>query len=271
MVNESIGKYLVCNGEIEETEDSDYFGMVTNNPLYEVVTVLKGVPVFFEEHMERLEHTAELLDLELKRKTEKIREDFYHLISVNEMTEGFVKLVVFEDINLVYQYWDQSPSKEQIEKGVKVSIFDYERHNPNAKIFYTDFKAEVARYLIQTETYEALLRSEDGELLEGSRTNLYFTQQGKVITAPDDRVLMGITRTRLEKVFEKNKIQVEKRVIRDIDLDQVDGAFITGTTVGIVPIRAIESIEFDSQNNDLINKILQGYKDLQEEYISKRI
>ncbi len=81
---------------------------------------------------------------------------------------------------------------------------------------------------------------------------------------------MGITRKRLEKIFELNNIPVEKRVIRDIDLVDIDGAFISGTTVGVLPIRAIESIELNSQKIDLIKKVISGYKQLQQEYINKR-
>ncbi|MFB0971636.1 MAG: aminotransferase class IV [Neofamilia sp.] len=270
MINEAVGKYLIFNGEIEEVGLNEYFEEITTNPLYEVITVVQGIPVFFEEHMDRLVHTAELLDLELKRSVEEIKQDFYHVISANEMKEGYIKLVISDDIHLVYQYWDQGPSQQLIDEGIEVSIFDYERANPNAKIFYTNFKAEVAKYLIQTRAYEALLRNEEGELLEGSKTNLYFTSKDKVITAPDDRVLKGITRTRLEKIFEKNNIEVEKRIIRDIDLVEVDGAFISGTTVGVLPIRSIESIVLNSQNSELIKKIIKGYQELQQEYIDER-
>lgn len=270
MINEAVGKNLVFNGEIEEAGFNEHFEEINENPLYEVVTVLQGIPVFFEEHMERLVNTSEILDLEMNRNVEELKEDFYHLISANEIEEGYIKLVMSENICLIYQYWDKGPTDEELENGIDVALFDFERDNPNAKVFYTDFKAEVAKYLVQTEAYEALLRTEDGELLEGSRTNLYFTSNGKVITAPDDRVLMGITRKRLEKIFEINDIPLEKKGIRDIDLVDIDGAFISGTTVGVLPIRAIESIELNSQKFDLIKKVISGYKQLQQEYINKR-
>lgn len=270
MINEAVGKHLVFNGEIEEAGFNEHFEEITEDPLYEVITVLQGIPIFFEEHMDRLVHTAEILNLELTRSIDDIKQDFYQVIRSNEIEEGYVKLVISGDINLVYQYWDQGPTDEQIENGINVAIFDFERDNPNAKIYYTDFKAEVSRYLIQTKADEAILRTEEGELLEGSRTNLYFTSKGKVITAPDDRVLKGITRRRLEKVFEKNDIPLEKRVIRDIDLLDIDGAFISGTTVGVLPIKAIETIELNSQDLDLIKKVIDGYKKFQQEYINER-
>lgn len=267
MINEAIGNYLIYNGEEEEAAESESFEKIKENPLYEVMTVVEGVPLFFEEHMDRLKDTADILNIELYRSISSIKEDFYKLIKLNNIDNSFVKLLISENNYIVYEFWDRTPSKDDIEKGIDVAIFDYERDNPNAKIFYKDFKAEVAKFIIQTGVFEALLRTDDGELLEGSRTNLYFIKGDKIITAPDDRVLLGITRRRLEKICELKDIEIEKRVVRDIDLPEVDGAFITGTTVGIVPIRAIESIELNSQENKVVKSVIEGYKELQKEYI----
>lgn len=269
MINEALGNFLIYNGEIEEVEDNTYFENIKKAPLYEVVTVVDGVAIFFEEHMKRLEDTSKMINTKLPVSIEELKEGFYKLISANNLEESFIKLILFEDNYLIYEFWDRFPTSEDLKNGINTVIFDFERQNPNAKILYTNFKAEVNKHLIQTEAFEAILRTEDGELLEGSRTNLYFTKGDKVITAPDDRVLKGITRTRIEKIFKKENIEVENKIIRDIDLLDIDGAFITGTTVGVVPIKSIESIELNSQENPLIEKIVHGYKNLQKEYIEE--
>ncbi len=271
MINEGVGKFLIYNGRVEEVEDATIFTRITKPSLYEVITVKDGIAVFFEEHMKRLETTAKMLNIELSRSTSEIEEDFYKLISENNIENSFIKLVIYEDDYLVYEFWDRFPSDDELENGIKVSIFDYERENPNAKILRSDFKAEVNKYLIDTDSFEAILRNSEGELLEGSRTNLYFIKGDIVITAPDDKVLKGITRTRIEKIFEKKNIKVDKKIIKDLDLGDIDGAFITGTTVGVVPIKSIESIDFNPKDNKLIKDIISGYKDLQSEYIKGRL
>lgn len=270
MINEGIGNYLIHDGEVEETSDTKGFDEIKENPLYEVVTVKEGIPLFFEEHMDRLKATAHMLGIELSRSIEEIKNDFYKLINVNKIEKSFIKLLISENTYLVYEFWDQAPSKEDIKNGVDVAIFDYERDNPNAKIFYRNFKAEVSKFIISTGSFEALLRTKDGELLEGSRTNLYFTKGDKIITAPDDKVLKGITRTRIEKICENENIPIEKKIIKDIDLVDIDGAFITGTTAGIVPIRKIESIILNSQEEKVVKDIINGYLKLQKEYINER-
>lgn len=270
MINEAQGKYLVYNGEIERQEETTRFDDIKKAPQYEVLTVVDGVALFFEEHMERLENTAKMLNIKLSRSRKQIEEDVYTLISTNEIERAFVKLIVSDDDYLVYEFYDKYPTAEEFLKGVMVSIFDYERENPNAKILHSEFKREVAAFMVQTGSFEALLRSENGELLEGSRTNLYFTSNDKVITAPSDRVLKGITRRRLEKVFKNKNIEVEEKVISDVDLVNIDGAFLTGTTVGVVPIKAIESIELKVDDNKVIREVMEGYLELERDYINKR-
>lgn len=270
MINEAQGKYLVFNGQVEEVEDSERFALIKDKPQYEVFVVVDGVVMFFEEHMARMENTAKKLGVVLARTRDQVEEDLYKVIEKNSIENSLLKLLVYEDDYLAYEFYDRQVSEEDLEEGVEVSIFDYERKDPNLKILRHEFKREVAKFMLDTETFEALLRTEDGELLEGSRTNLYFTKDGKVITAPEDRVLRGITRSRLEKIFKRLDIDLEERVIRDIDLVDVDGAFLSGTTVGVLPIKAIESIDFDVKNNELIKKIVKGYKDLQREYIEEK-
>lgn len=269
MINEAQGKYLIFNGEREIVEGTEHFSHVKNNPLYEVITIIEKTPLFFEEHISRLFETARLLNIQLKVTEDDIRNDFKQLIDSNEIDRGNIKLLIYEDNLLVYQFWDTHPTEEDLKKGINVHFFDYERENPNAKILYTDFKSEISKYLLETGAFEVILRSEDGELLEGGRTNLYFIKDDYVITAPDDRVLKGITRQRLEKILENQKIKVEKRVVHDYELTEVDGAFITGTTVDIVPIHSIETLIFDTEKNPVMKKILEGYEQLQTKYIEE--
>ena len=62
-----------------------------------------------------------------------------------------------------------------------------------------------------------------------------------------------------------------EKVVHDYELPEMDAAFFTGTTVDIVPIRAVESIEINSQDNEIVKSVIQGYSDLQSEYIKKKL
>lgn len=271
MKSEALGNFIIYDGEIEDAKNTPRFEEVKEVPLYEVVTVIDEIPLFFEEHIARLETTARMLNVELKRTATQIEDDFYMLIEVNKIKQGNIKLIVNSDHYLVYEFAATHPTKKDLEEGIYAVMYDHERENPNAKLLYNDFKTSVGKYLKQTKAYEAILRSEDGELLEGSRTNLYFVKDEKIITAPADRVLRGITRSRLEHVFEKLDLEIVEKVVHDYELPEMDAAFFTGTTVDIVPIRVVESIEINSQDNEIVKSVIKGYSDLQSEYIKKKL
>lgn len=271
MKSEALGNFVIYDGVIEDAKNTPRFEEVTEVPLYEVVTVIDEIPLFFEEHIERLEHTAEMLGVELNRTAAQIEDDFYMLIEVNKIVSGNIKLIVNSDHYLVYQFGATHPTQKDLEDGIYAVMYDHERENPNAKLLYNEFKNSVAKYLEDTNAYEAILRSEDGELLEGSRTNLYFVKDGKVITAPANRVLRGITRSRLENVFKNLNLEILEMIVHDYELPEMEAAFFTGTTVDVVPIRAIESIELNSQNNEIVKSVIDGYRNLQMEYVKKKL
>lgn len=269
MKNEATGKYLILNGEIKKVAD-EYFERIEKIPVYEVVTVIDGVPLFFEEHMERLEKTCRMLDIELKRSAKEIEGDFLKIIRADDFKNGNIKLLLSEGDFLIYKFKATHPTEEDLKNGVDAAFFDYERENPNAKLLRNDFKKAAAEIMHKKNVFEVILKSKDGSLLEGSRTNLYFIKDDYLVTAPGDRVLRGITRQRLEKLFKKLNIKTKEKVVYEEDIKKVDGAFFSGTTVDVVPIRKIEGINLNTQENELMQKIIKGYKDLQKEYINSK-
>lgn len=270
MKNEASGKYLIFNGELKEAENK-YFDGIEKIPVYEVVTVIDGIAIFFEEHMARLQKTCEMLNIKMKRSIREIEKDFYALIEADDFKVGNIKLILSDENFLIYKFKATHPDEEDLKNGVDAAFFEYERENPNAKLLRNDFKAASAEIMKAKNVFEVILKSKNGSLLEGSRTNLYFIKDDYLITAPGDKVLRGITREKLEKLFEKFNIKILEKVVFEKDLKDFDGAFFSGTTVDVVPIRKIENIILNTQENKLMQKIILGYKDLQREYINKNL
>lgn len=267
MVIEAVGKNLIFNGDVEKCEDTEAFSSISDNSVYAVLNIYNSFPLFYEDHLKRIEDTFKASGRELKVSLDNILDDILKLIKLNEIEKSLIKVVISDENYVVYEFWDRMPTDDDIKNGVKASIFDYERENPNQKILRSNYKSEVSKYLMETNSFEVILRTEDGELLEGGRSNLFFTMKDKVITAPDERVLKGITRKKINEVFSNLGIEVENRIIHDYELIEIDGAFFTGSTVEVTPIKYIESIELDSAENELIKSVIEGYENLKKEYV----
>lgn len=92
--------------------------------------------------------------------------------------------------------------------------------------------------------YDALLINRDEYITEGTRTN-FFCMQGKTIVSPrEEDILPGVTKKMLMRVASGNGYSFKENGIALSDVKQYDGAFLTSTSSGALPIRAIDEFAF---------------------------
>ena len=96
---------------------------------------------------------------------------------------------------------------------------------------------------------------------------MFFVKGDKVYTAKASDVLIGITRKHIFNVCEKLNIKIVEESIHVDDLDKLDGAFMSGTSVNVLPISSIDSIKLNSINNRIIREINQAYIEEMNKYI----
>ena len=272
MKKEAIKEYLIINGEIQNTEEARVFEKIEKPPIYEVIRIIDGVPLFLEDHLDRMFDSADLIGFQIPRDEKDIRKDIKTLILKNNIDRLNVKLLAADidkmgKVFLVYNIESFYPPKEHYLNGIHTTLFYYERNNPNAKVLVTSFKEDVAKALKEKEAFEALLVSKSGHIPEGSRSNMFFVKGDKVYTAKASDVLIGITRKQILNECEKSNIKIVEESIHVDDLDKLDGAFMSGTSVNVLPISSIDSIKLNSINNRIIREINQAYIEEMNKYI----
>ena len=85
MKPEAIKEYFLVNGQLERTTNIEIFERIKKPPIYEVVRVIEGVPLFLEDHLGRMRESAEIVDYHIERKDEEIEEDIKKLIIKMEL------------------------------------------------------------------------------------------------------------------------------------------------------------------------------------------
>ncbi|WP_242942427.1 aminotransferase class IV [Proteiniborus sp. DW1] len=275
MDNEALLKYYIYNGELVPTSDDKGFKEATPPLIYEVIRIIDGVPIFLEGHIERMRKSAELIGKTIKKTDEEITKEIHKLIDANKEHNMNIKLLCTNvdspnQTFMIYYNKTSYPEKEVYEKGIHTILFESERENPNAKILNSDLRQRINDEIKAKNAYEALLVNRNGFITEGSRSNMFFVKGDKVYTAPAGDVLLGITRNEIMNVCREQNIEViEKEVHRD-SLKELDGAFMTGTSVNALPISTIDNIELDSVNNSIIKIIADGYLQKMQEYIKSK-
>lgn len=270
-VLECINNFFIQEGisyEISSFEQHKVFGS-TN--VYEVLRIIEDVPLFFEAHVNRLKNSLKLLNRENAVSFEEVKNNINKLIKLNNNKEGNIKIIFNVDneksIDTYYYISHSYPSKEEYENGVSTVLYYGERENPNAKIINNNFREEVNKVIKDNKAYEAILVDREGYITEGSRSNIFMVKDNALITSPVEKVLPGITREVIIKLCVENGIEVIEKRVKDDEIAQLDGLFISGTSPKVLPICKVNNYIYNSPKNDIISLIMKKYDDFIYNYI----
>ena len=90
---------------------------------------------------------------------------------------------------------------------------------------------------------------------EASKSNVFAIINNTVITPPDDLVLPGITRKYVLEVCREMGIPVRMRAIQLEEIEKVDGLFLTGTSIHVLPVCQVNDTRL-SVENEIMRKIM---------------
>jgi branched-chain amino acid aminotransferase len=273
LVKEIILDYFIFNGKLYKASNDKIFNEITSPSVYEVIRVIDGVPLYVEEHLERMRKSVQLIGYEIDKKDDEIVSEIIELIKVNNYPNLNVKVLCSnldkdKQIFLVYFIESFYPEKKMYDNGVRTILYHSERENPNAKVVNIDLRERVNKVIKSENAYEALLVNKKGYITEGSKSNVFFVKGNQVYTAPGGEVLLGVTRNRIVSICRKMDINLIEEHIHINTLCKFDGAFLTGTSINVLPITTIKDIKYDSVNNLLVRKIIESYLKDVDEYIT---
>lgn len=94
---------------------------------------------------------------------------------------------------------------------------------------------------VEAGVKEAWLVDEKGYVTEGASTNTYIVKDNVIITHPaNERILGGITRDTVLKLARQNGMKVEERPFTLEEAKSATEAFITSTTMAVMPVIKID-------------------------------
>lgn len=269
-MNECYGKKFILNGDLQPAESFDNSLVYEGDSIYEVIRMVKGSPVFFHDHMERLATSVKLQRKEHLADVPALRRDIINLTRSDRKKESNLK-IVFNYNNgsgnyLVYFIEPIYPSEEQYKKGVKGILFFAERKDPESKVINHKLRSSIYHKLILEGGYEALLVNENNLITEGSRSNIFFLKGETLVTAPDNVILNGITRKYILEICRGNQIKVELACVNFKDIPEYDAVFMTGTSPMVLPFYCIDDKSFNVKL-PLMERLRQLYMVRAEESI----
>lgn len=232
--------------------------------VYETVRVVRGVPYFLSDHLARLVESAKLIALEHPFSLEEIGTSVTQLVAKNAADTCNLKLLLVgakkkEEAQLFILCLNPLfPDKKLYQEGANFVTYGYERPFPHAKTLNMLQSYLAYRKAQATGCYDALLIDNNGCITEGTRTNFFCIQGRTLVSPPDEKILLGVTRRAVLKVAADRGYDLRQQEIRWGDIKNSDGAFITSTSSKIIPVHAIDE-EILKGISDPLRELMRHY------------
>lgn len=199
--------------------------------------------VLFDAHIERLEESARLEQIEFSLDSNALRHALAHMIEESQASDSRFRITIPK--NQPDQIWLAVEPLQLIppefkNQGVLAATCKVTRPNPKAKSnAWVNLRDEAAKEISQ-QAYEGIIVNNDGFLMEGFSSNFYAIQEGTLYTAGQE-VLHGVAR-RVVLIVAPEVIPVNFQPIHINQLTQIEEAFLTSSSRGIVPIVKIDDL-----------------------------
>lgn len=235
-------------------------GFLFGDAVYETLRSYDGCPFLLHEHLRRLRHSAAALYMELPWTDADLAERLQRLLRANRIDAGRIRITVTRGDGDVRALPDQigpprlvmsaealAPLPAHLAGGVRVEISRRIRNLPSAldpAIKSANLLNNLlARFEMKSaDSYEVLLPNHDGELTEGSLTNLFLIDGEGCLRTPalESGLLAGITRALVLTLAEEEDIPTAECRITPDELLDAREAFLTASTIEIMPIGWVE-------------------------------
>ncbi len=220
--------------------------------VFDLVRTYDRRPMMMTYHLERLQQSALALGIQVSMGLEDmksiVRDGIARMNGTGEVLvcfyitggDRFVDgchfpepryFVTFEDLVL--------PEDKLYVQGVRLFPLDRERIMPSAKSI--DYSAALAKNNADPGALEVLY-CPGGLITEAGHSSFFMVKNDTVITAPDDQVLPGTTRSLIIQLLEEERISLERRPLQLSEVEEAQEAFITGSIKEIMPVVQIGNV-----------------------------
>ena len=228
--------------------------------VFEGLRVYGGDIFKLEEHIERLFHSAKIMDIKIPYSKDEINTATKKIVSVQNVQNGYVRPFAWRGsemmavsaqqtkIHVAIATWEWGTyfdSKLKSE-GIKLNISKWRRPAPNTIPW--DTKASGLYMICTLSKHEAekqgyadsLMLDHEGNIAEATGANIFFKDKnGELHTPVPDSFLDGITRRTVIEIAKSKNIKVNERKISPKELSNFVGCFLTGTAAEVTPISKI--------------------------------
>jgi D-alanine transaminase len=246
------GRFTTTDERVIGVEDR---GFQFGDAVYEVFKFVGKRPVFLREHYRRMEGGLREIEIRVPWDEAQFAAVMREMIDRTAFDDGIVYIQVsrgeaerkhfypddLEPTVVAYSRAFQFPDAAKKERGIAlITTADLRWKHCNVKSVNLLANALAKKKAQRAGADEVLLL--DGDVVrEAASSSFFAVRRGAVITHPlDEHILPGVVRDRVVTLALAAKIRVDERPLRERELFDMDEAFITSTTMGVMPVATID-------------------------------
>lgn len=243
-------------------------GVVQGEGVFETMRAREGKIGDLKEHLDRLWKGLKFLNIRPPYPTERLEYYLYRTLKVNGFRQARVRLAVWREKRHVRTAVVCRPfrghSGDKYRRGFHAVVSDIRRKKTRSSHIKSMDYACFRRAFAQAKNKgfdEAILLNGRQEIVEGSRTNIFFVHQGVLCTpAIHCGALNGITRQQVIRRARREKIPVRMVAAGIRELFRADEAFVTNSLIGVMPLTAVAGRPVGSgKAGPVTQKLLRAY------------
>ena len=267
------GRFTTTDERVIGVEDR---GFQFGDAVYEVFKFIGKRPIFLDEHFRRLQQGLREIEIACPWTGESFASVSRDLLDRTAFDDGIVYVQVsrgeaershfFADdmtpTAVAYSRRFRFPDEGKKERGIKViTALDQRWLHCDVKSVNLLANALAKKKALRAGAEEAILIA-DGSVREGASSSFFVVREGRIITHPlDEHILPGVVRDRTIGMALAARIRVDERPPREAELFDMDEAFITSTTQGIMPVTEIDGRVIGNSRRGEITTQLQRLLD----------
>lgn len=228
-------------------------GFLFGDGVYEVIPVFDGQIFEFEAHLARLKHSLSATHIRNPYSDEDWLACLQKLVDLHPWNHQFLYLQVTRGVQIprdhlpaedltptVYAYTNPLKPLTQsiIEQGIKVVTLEdirWLRCDIKAITLLPNVMLKLAAK--QQQADDALLIRANGQLSEGSASNVILVSQNQLKTPPlSHEILPGITRQVVQNIARDQHLDFIETELTLSDLEQADEIWLTSSTKDALPV-----------------------------------
>jgi D-alanine transaminase len=262
------GRFTTTDERVLGVEDR---GFQFGDAVYEVFKFLGRAPVFLREHFRRMERSLRQLEIASPWSEYTFTEAMRELLERTGFDDGIVYIQISRGEATRAHFWPENIPPTVVAYSRRFNFPDATRKERGIRIITTkdrrwaacDVKSVnlLANAMAKKEAQranadEAVLLAE-GFVREGASSNFFAVKNGALITHPlDEHILPGVVRDRVIGLALQSRIRVDERPLREAELFDLDEAFITSTTQGVMPVAEIDGrVIRNSRRGDVTTRL----------------